>query len=152
MSTNARIAAVIALIAVAVAAFVVLQPSDDDNDKAATTPATTTSAATTPSATTPATTTTTTTTTTAPPVPTIRVAGGQPVGGVKSITVKEGDRIRFRVVDDKAEHVHLHGYDIEKEVGPGNPARYSVPATIPGVFEIEIEDTGVQIGKLTVEP
>jgi hypothetical protein len=153
MSRNARIAAVIALIAVAGVAFVALRPSDDD-DKTAATPTTTATTTTTS----PSTTNTTTTTTTAPappapaPVPTIRVAGGQPVGGVKNLTVKEGDRIRFRVVDDKSEHVHLHGYDIEKDVGPGNPARYSVPATIPGVFVIEIEDTGVQIGKLTVEP
>ena len=146
MSTNARIAAVIALIAVAVAAFIALSPGDDD--ETATTPTTTQSTSTT--------TTQSSTTTAATPIatttPTIRVTGGQPAGGVKKMTVKKGDQIRFRVVDDRSEHVHLHGYDIEKPVGPGNPASYSVPATITGVFEIEIEDTGVQIGKLTVEP
>jgi hypothetical protein len=163
MSRNARIGAVIAAIVVAVAAFVVLQPSDDDDTtttqqattQTTTTPATTTTTPAT-TTTTPATTTTTpttTTTTTAPkPVPTIRVSGGQPDGGVENITVSKGDRIRFRVTDDTSEHVHLHGYDIEKTVGPGNPASFSLPATITGVFEIEIEETGVQIGKLTVEP
>jgi hypothetical protein len=33
--------------------------------------------------------------------------------------------------------VHLHGYDIEKEVAPGKPARFDFKATNEGAFEIE---------------
>ena len=146
MSRNARIALIAVLVAVAAGAFVVLKPGDDQESPA--TPsggaAATTNAA-------------TTTTSTAAPRPkpkatVIRIKAGRPVGGVQELTVKQGDRIRFTVTADAAQHVHLHGYDIEKSVGPGAPAVYSVPATINGVFEVEIEDTSTQIAKLTVNP
>ena len=71
---------------------------------------------------------------------------------MKKITVKQDDTIRFTVSADQAENVHLHGYDIEKPVGPGANARFVVPAKITGVFEVELENAGVQIAKLTVEP
>ena len=141
MSRNARIASVAALIAVAVIAFIALRPGDEDQSGPAT--ATTTSQQQT---------TATKTRPTAPQATVIRVAGGKPVGGVKRLTAGQGGRIRFTVTADAAEHVHLHGYDIEKPVGPGAPASFDVPAGINGVFEIELEDSGVQIAELTVEP
>ena len=140
MSRNARLGVVAAVVAAAVIAFIALRPSGN-NEKTTTgasAPATTPSG----SPDTPA----------ATKVTTIRVAGGRPVGGVRAITVKKGDQIRFRVVDDRSDNVHLHGYDVEKRVTPNRPAGYSLPAKIDGVFVIELEDTGVQIGKLTVEP
>ena len=148
MSSNARIGVVIALVAVAALAFVVLKPSDDDDgDKAASTTTTTTAT------TAPATTTTTTPPTTVPPkVKTIVIKDGTAVGGIQPITVGKGDRIRFKVTSDAPWNVHLHGYDVEKPVAPGAPASYSLPADIPGVFEVEIEDTSTQIAKLTVNP
>ena len=82
----------------------------------------------------------------------IRVKGGQPVGGVKDITVRQGGVIRLTVIADAAEEVHMHGYDIAKNVGPGAPASFTVPAKINGVFEVELENSAVQIAKLTVNP
>lgn len=144
MSRNARLGVLGAVIAAAVLAFVLLRPGGDSAGTS--TSVTTTSAA--PSSKPAA----TTTAQAAAPVTRIRVVGGKPVGGVQDITVKQGDRIRLVVTADQPEHVHLHGYDIEKPVGPGAPARYDVPATINGVFEIELEDSSVQLAKLTVEP
>ena len=48
------------------------------------------------------------------------------------------------------DEVHVHGYDLSRDVAPGAPARIAFPATIPGRFEIELEDRGVQIAELTV--
>jgi hypothetical protein len=45
----------------------------------------------------------------------------------------------------------VHGYDLEKEVGP-EPVRVSFPATITGIFEIELHGTGEQIAELRVDP
>jgi FtsP/CotA-like multicopper oxidase with cupredoxin domain len=129
--------------AAAAIAFAVLKPGDDSKTASTTT-------ATAP-ATTPATT-STTPVATAPSGRVIRVKGGQPVGGVKDITVKQGDVIRLTVTSDAPEEVHLHGYDIAKDVGPGQPAVFVVPAKINGVFEVELEKSAVQIAKLTVEP
>jgi hypothetical protein len=82
----------------------------------------------------------------------IRVVGGEPMGGVQQIEVKAGDRAVFVVQADAPEEVHVHGYDISKDVGPGQNARFNFVADLEGVFEIELENSGVQIVELVVEP
>ena len=92
------------------------------------------------------------TTSAEPEVLTIQVVDEKPVGGVAKLKVKKGDQIHFIVDSDSKQEVHLHGYDIAKDAAPGAPAEFDVEATIDGVFEAELEDPGVQILKLTVEP
>ena len=48
--------------------------------------------------------------------------------------------------------MHLHGYDLMADVGPGKPATIRFTATAPGRFEIELEDRGLQIAELEVRP
>jgi hypothetical protein len=82
----------------------------------------------------------------------VRVEGGEPVGGVQKLEVKSGEQARFVVEADAPEEVHVHGYDILKEVGPGKDARFSFTADLEGIFEVELEESGVQIVSLVVEP
>ena len=78
---------------------------------------------------------------------------GHPVGGIKQLTYDKGEQILFKVEAPFGEEVHLHGYDIAKEIPEsGGTVTYEVPATAEGIFEVEMEATGVQIGKVTVEP
>ena len=83
---------------------------------------------------------------------TIKVVDEKPVDGVAKLKVKKGDRIHFIVESDKKQEVHLHGYDVAKDAAPDAPASSISRPTIDGVFEAELEDPGVQILKLTVEP
>jgi hypothetical protein len=85
-------------------------------------------------------------------VPTIVIENGQPVGGVADITVKEGERVRFRVDSDVSDEIHLHGYDIMKDVRAGGSVSFDFPATIEGIFEAELEGRKEQILELTVNP
>jgi hypothetical protein len=39
-----------------------------------------------------------------------------------------------------------------RDVAPGSPARLRFRATIPGGFEAELEDAGLQIADITVKP
>jgi hypothetical protein len=98
-----------------------------------------------------ATTTTATTTETAGPV-TVRVVvkGGKPVGGIQRATVKRGQKVAIIVHSDVADEVHVHGYDLKKDVTAGGTVRIVFPATISGVFEAELESRGLQIVELTV--
>ena len=64
----------------------------------------------------------------------------------------KGDGVVVLVTSDVADEVHVHGYDLMRDVAPGAPARIAFQATIPGRFEIELEDRGVQIAELTVNP
>jgi hypothetical protein len=89
---------------------------------------------------------------TEPAAPTIVVEGGRPVGGVEELVFSAGDRVRFSVRADGDDEVHLHGYDIEREVGPSRVARFDFPATIEGLFEAELHGSGEQIAELRIEP
>lgn len=82
---------------------------------------------------------------------------GHAAGEVSDITVKKGEQVRFVVRSDEPDQIHVHGYDIEKEVAPGSPARFSFPAEIEGVFEIESHEAehagkDALVARLTVEP
>ncbi|GIU94683.1 MAG: hypothetical protein KatS3mg012_1140 [Gaiellaceae bacterium] len=92
---------------------------------------------------------------TAPAPVTVRIAvrSGRPVGGIARPKVRQGDRVVLVVSADTAGDVHLHGYDLERRVAPGAPARIGFRATIPGRFEIELHaHPEVHIGELTVTP
>jgi hypothetical protein len=89
----------------------------------------------------------------APPKPdVIDIKDGEPVGGVQDLSFTEGDDIQFTVKSDAAYEIHFHGYDIPMDVDAGGEVTFDVPATITGVFEVEIEDTATQIAQITVDP
>jgi hypothetical protein len=106
--------------------------------------------------TTPTTATTTTTTTEPPPAaPTeirVRVVNGGPQGGIVRETVDRGDRVVVVVTSDVADHVHVHGYDLFRDLVPGKRARIAFRARLPGRFVVELEDSHAQIAELTVNP
>jgi hypothetical protein len=93
-------------------------------------------------------------TTDAAEVPTVVVnKQGEPVGGIADLTYKKGDQIHFKVKVPFEEEIHLHGYDVMKEVPKGGgTVTYDLPAEIEGVFEAELEGRGEQIVELKVEP
>ncbi len=68
------------------------------------------------------------------------------------ITVSEGEHVNFRITSDSPIEFHLHGYDLEEEVGPGEPAELAFDATITGRFDIEDHDTDTELGVLLVQP
>ncbi|HVQ57554.1 MAG TPA: hypothetical protein VMS60_01485 [Solirubrobacterales bacterium] len=85
-------------------------------------------------------------------VPTIVVRKGEPVGGIQELEFDSGEQIRFKVSSDAAEEIHVHGYDIAKEVPAGGSVEFDFPAEIEGIFEAELEGLGVQIAELRVNP
>jgi FtsP/CotA-like multicopper oxidase with cupredoxin domain len=85
-------------------------------------------------------------------VRTVRVRGGAPVGEVRTLSYRRGDRIRLRITADAPDEVHVHGFDVEKPVGPGKPARFTIEADIEGRFEVELHGSGTQIATLEVRP
>ncbi len=87
-----------------------------------------------------------------PEVQTIRVRGGEPVGGIQTIEAEQGDTVRFRVRTETPQEVHLHGYDVFENTTATRAAEFRVRADETGVFEIELEGSHTQIGELKVEP
>jgi plastocyanin len=145
MSRNQRIAFAAVAAVIAVVAIIVLASSGGDDSSTTTTPAAATAtpegAGTPPSQQEQA----------SPADVQIQVKGGDVVGGTQEIRVKEGEHIRFSVTSDKPDEVHVHGYDVKKDVEPGTPVQFDIPAKITGIFEVELEDAGVQLASLRVE-
>ena len=68
------------------------------------------------------------------------------------ITVTEGDRVVLRITTDSPLELHVHGYDLEREVEPDEPARLSFEADLTGRFALENHETEEELGTLVVEP
>lgn len=70
----------------------------------------------------------------------------------EEIEAREGDRVTLRLTSEAPLEVHLHGYDLEQEVSPGEDATLSFKAELTGRFEIEDHESGDVLGVLLVRP
>lgn len=68
------------------------------------------------------------------------------------VSAGQGDQVTLRFTSDAPVEVHLHGYDLEEEVEPGEEAELSFEAELTGQFEIEDHETEAPLGALLVEP
>jgi hypothetical protein len=155
-SPAGRIAIVVGTIVVLVGLFALIRRGDGDESAsettAAATTATATTAATAPTTTEATTTTPTTTVNSGPHRIAVVVAGGQVAGGVKTVPVQQNEQILLVVRADVSDEVHVHGYDVMRDVAPGAPAQIALRATIPGRFDVELEDRKLRILELEVRP
>ncbi len=79
------------------------------------------------------------------------VRGGR-VDAPAEPAVARGDRVRIVVDADVADEIHLHGYDLSADVAPGRPGVLTFRASAAGVYEVELEDAGLLLFELTVNP
>ena len=80
----------------------------------------------------------------------VAVAGSIMAPG--QITVNEGDQVTLNVTSDSPLQLHIHGYDIEKDIEPNEPTEIPFDATITGRFEIEDHNSNATLGELLVQP
>lgn len=73
-------------------------------------------------------------------------------GKVTELEYTEGERARFRVRSPQPEEIHVHGYDIYRDIPAGETVTVSFPADITGIFEIELHNAGEPIAELRVNP
>jgi hypothetical protein len=124
MSSSNRIVMAVIAVAILVGGFLVLKPGDDNSkDKSPQTKASV-----------------------------VVVQGAKPVGGVQRLTYNKGDTVDLTVRSDTADEIHIHGYDLMKDVEKGGAVHFKFRATIDGTFEIELEGHKQQIAALEVAP
>jgi heme/copper-type cytochrome/quinol oxidase subunit 2 len=68
------------------------------------------------------------------------------------INAEEGDFVTLRLTSESPVEVHVHGYDVEGDVLPGEETELSFEADATGRFEIEDHETEAQLGTLLVQP
>ena len=145
MSARQRFTFLAIAVVIAVVAFVVLADSGEDDEQPSPTAATATPTSTATASESAEETATPTSTPTPKPPPLLTA------GEVTELEFTEGQTVRFRARSDVDEEVHVHGYDIAKDAPAGQTITMSFKATIPGIFEIEFEHSGEEIGELKVE-
>jgi heme/copper-type cytochrome/quinol oxidase subunit 2 len=80
-----------------------------------------------------------------------KVTGDQVDTASRRVGVSRGEKVRIQVEADHAEEVHVHGYDLKKNVAPGKPAVIEFTADAPGVFEVELEEAALKLFELQVQ-
>ena len=81
----------------------------------------------------------------------VRVVGGRVEGVGDAVDVPLGEDVTIRVRSDEADEVHVHGYDVIDDVGPGDEAEIELTADIPGAFEVELEEAHLLLFELRVQ-
>jgi hypothetical protein len=73
-------------------------------------------------------------------------------GEMRTITVRKGQHVRFRVRSATPEELHVHGYDLLRTLPIGRTVNVSFAANIEDILEIELERSAAptQIAELPV--
>ncbi|MFG2837375.1 hypothetical protein ACGFYE_20490 [Streptomyces zaomyceticus] len=66
------------------------------------------------------------------------------------IELKKGERLTLRVTGDRADTLHVHGYDRELPLSPGTTATLTLVADRTGLFEVETHGSGLLLTQLVV--
>ena len=82
----------------------------------------------------------------------LTLTGGELPRDARVIRVRQGDDVTVRWTTDRPLTIHLHGYDIKRNLKAGGHVTFVFKATSEGVFEAELEETSTQIIKLVIEP
>jgi type IV secretory pathway TrbL component len=80
-----------------------------------------------------------------------KVTGNQVETASRRVRIDLGQKVRVQVEADRAEEVHVHGYDLKGDVAPGKPAVIEFTADVPGVFEVELEESSLRLFELQVQ-
>jgi hypothetical protein len=80
----------------------------------------------------------------------VTFADGTAGGDTGRVDVPVGTPVTLVITSDVADQVHVHGYDLEQELAPGQPATLQFDATIAGVFEVELHEAGTVLLRLQV--
>ena len=82
----------------------------------------------------------------------IVVSKGRRVSGPEVIQVVEGDDVELQVTSDRADELHLHGYDLHLSLKPDQPGMLAFKAEHSGRFDYELHHAHLALGALEVQP
>jgi hypothetical protein len=80
----------------------------------------------------------------------VSVRGGQVSGDTGRVEVPLGTPVTLSVNSDMTDELHLHGYDKEVQIPAGGTGSIDFTADIPGVFEVELHESGLALLQLQV--
>lgn len=81
---------------------------------------------------------------------TVTVTAGKASGDTDRVMIPLGTPVTINITSDAADEMHVHGYDKEARIPAGGTGTVSFTADIPGVFEVELHESGLQLLQLQV--
>src|SRR5438876_9277711 len=82
----------------------------------------------------------------------IVVKGGRRLSEEAVQQVHQGEEVTLRITSDKADELHLHGYNLSMPVSPERTAVITFKADRTGRFTYELHKSGLELGALEVYP
>lgn len=81
---------------------------------------------------------------------TIRVTGGRVEPPPGRVDVRQGQQVRLTVTSDRADEIHVHLYDLKREIPAGGTATLQFTADVAGLAEVELEKAQKQLVQLVI--
>ena len=77
----------------------------------------------------------------------IRIENGRVPEDMRYVRVSQGDVVKLRWSTDRAVILHLHGYDIERRITPGQIVEMIFEARVTGRFPVHVHAAGPTAGR-----
>jgi hypothetical protein len=81
---------------------------------------------------------------------TIRVSGGRVEPPPGRVDIRQGQQVRLTVTSDRADEIHVHLYDLKRDVPAGGTATLQFTADVAGLAEVELEKAQKQLVQLVI--
>jgi uncharacterized cupredoxin-like copper-binding protein len=82
----------------------------------------------------------------------LNIINGKLADGTTTINVQQNQNLTFDITADKADELHIHGYDKEIKLEPGKLQTVTFKADKAGSFETELHGANVRVFLLDVQP
>jgi hypothetical protein len=82
----------------------------------------------------------------------LTIKGGKLSSGPAVFQVHQGERVTLNIRSDSRDELHLHGYDLHAQLGPGETTRLQFIADRTGRFGVELHKAHSELGALEVYP
>jgi hypothetical protein len=82
----------------------------------------------------------------------IVVQRGRRISEPAVIKVHEGDEVTLHITTDRADELHLHGYNLHVQVSPEKTAVLQFTAKLTGRFPYELHKSELELGAVEVYP
>jgi hypothetical protein len=80
------------------------------------------------------------------------VQGGKLVSGPNLVKLERNDTVELTIVSDRADELHVHGYNLHAHLQPARPATLKFVAKRTGRFSFELHKSGLELGVFEIYP
>jgi heme/copper-type cytochrome/quinol oxidase subunit 2 len=79
------------------------------------------------------------------------VTGTKVTPAPSTVDLPVGESLTLTVTSDHADELHIHGFEVEKELAAGTPLSVTVTGKQPGVYEVETHHPELRLMKIAVK-